>query len=104
MSKLNLQTQQIESDYILEKENVVSAIIGNYGNNVVYFIRDGVKRILPVANPDTGLPTEQFEFFFGGDSFDLKIEFKFTITPETVPIRNTGKIIIDFATLNNNCQ
>ncbi|MBF03225.1 MAG: hypothetical protein CMP76_08010 [Flavobacterium sp.] len=88
MAKVKLLTQEIRDKGILKLVNVTSIYVSNLSSDPLYFLFNGVERVLPSYDAIGNLgDLPVFEFSCNGHSFDAVINFK----------NEANNVIVDYA-------
>lgn len=90
MAKVKLYTDAIKSKEVKNFKNVTLVTVTNLSANALYFLFNGVQRVLPGYDSEGDLGNAPiFEFSCNGHSFDCEINFN----------GSTNNVIVDYAEL-----
>lgn len=84
-------SEEFSKPYDQQFKELLNISIANYGDKEVVLDVNGVKRILPAANPSPLVPTYAFVFDCNGIPFDIQIKVLFP--------NGSSKVVIDKSTI-----
>lgn len=82
--------KEIQINGEVKIDNVITATLNNYSDDVVTFICNGIKRNLPPVDATLNIPTAPFKISMDGVPFDLEVTFEFPTG------KGNSSVVIDY--------